>query len=217
MNLEQARINMISQQLRTWHILEEPVLELIAKIPREDFVLPEHKNIAYGDLPLPIGEGQTMMDPKQEARLIQAIQIKDSDEALEIGTGSGYLTALMAKQAKHVDSVEIHASLLEQAREKLALHGIHNVTLEQGDAAQGWNLNKRYDVIVLTGSVPSLAQVFLDSLDIGGRLFAVIGDDHLMEATLITRTGNTKWSTEVLFETELPALLNAPQNKQFVL
>ncbi|MCW9023516.1 MAG: protein-L-isoaspartate O-methyltransferase [Gammaproteobacteria bacterium] len=217
MNLEQARENMIKQQLRTWEVLDEQVLELISQVPREDFVPPAYKNLAYGDVPLPIGEGQTMMNPKQEAHIIQAIKVQSNEDVLEVGTGSGYLTALLAKQAKHVYSVEYYDSLLEQAREKLSQQGINNVTLEQGDASQGWSARSMYEVIVITGSIPILPQIFLDSLTIGGRLFAIIGDYPLMEATLITRTGNTEWSTDVLFETELPPLVNAPQSEQFVL
>lgn len=215
MNIDQARETMIKQQFRTWHVLDEPILEVLSRIPREDFVPPAYRNIAFADVPLPLDEGQVMMNPKQEARMLQALQIQPDEEVLEVGTGSGYVTALLANRAKHVYSVEYHARLLEQAREKLAQHGIKNISLEQGDAINGWHARSMYEIIVLTGSVPVLPQTFLDALTVGGRLFAIIGSGPVMEATLITRTGNTQWTKKGLFETELPALINAPRSEQF--
>ena len=216
MNIDLARENMIKQQFRTWHVQDDQIIEILSRIPREDFVPAAYKNIAFADTPLPLAEDQVMMNPKQEARMLQALQIQPDDEVLEVGTGSGYVTALLADSAKHVCSVEYHANLLEQAREKLSQHGINNVSLEQGDAANGWGAKNMYEVIVLTGSVPILSQNFLDALTVDGRLFAIIGDYPVMEATLITRTDNTHWTKKVLFETEVPALINAPKTEQFI-
>lgn len=217
MNIEQARENMIKQQLRTWEVLDDQLLELLQQVPREDFVPPALRNLAFADINIPLDDGQVMMPPRMEARMLQALAIKTGEEVLEIGTGSGYVTALLAKQAKKVYSVEISPHLLQSAGEKLAAHGIRNIVLEQGDGAQGWNSHKMYEVTAITGSLPILPRSFLESMTIGGRLFAIIGDAPLMEATLVTRVGNSDWSREVLFETELPPLKNVQQVERFVL
>lgn len=217
MNIEHVRENMIKQQLRTWEVLDEQLLELLQQVPREDFVPPALRNLAFVDMSIPLDEGQVMMNPKVEARMLQALAVKPGEGVLEVGTGSGYVTALLAKQAKRIYSVEISPLLLQQAGEKLAAHDIKNVVLEQGDAAQGWNTPNMYDVIAITGSLPILPRVFLASMAIGGRLFAIIGDAPVMEATLVTRMSKHNWSREVLFETELPPLKNAQQPERFVL
>jgi protein-L-isoaspartate(D-aspartate) O-methyltransferase len=216
MELKAARFNMIEQQIRPWDVLDQSVLDLIAEVPREDFVPEAFRNLAYADIAVPLGHGQFMMHPKIEARLLQALDVHPTDSVLEVGTGSGYLTALLARSAHHVYSVDIIPAFKAQAEEKLAVHGIDNVTLEVGDAARGWPRHGLYDVIAITGSVLELPSSFLQSLNRGGRLFAVVGAAPIMEAVLIRRVGDSEWSRESLFETELPRLINAPVSARFV-
>ena len=217
LNLEQARYNMIEQQIRTWEVLNQDVLDLLMRLPREDFVPMEYHNVALADMNTPIGNDQVMMAPKVEARMLQALEIKPDDTILEVGTGSGYVTALLASLARHVYSVEIDAELKAAAEQRLAVHGFDNVTLEEGDAARGWKNHAPYDAIVITGSLPILPDAFRRSLKVGGRLFAIVGDAPAMVARLITRIGQGEWSSEDLFETELPALKNALEPDRFVL
>lgn len=219
MELERARFNMIEQQIRPWDVLDQKVLDLLARIPREDFVPEDYRRLAYADIAVPIGEGEVMMHPKLEGRMLQALDLHPTDVVLEIGTGSGYVTALLAAATHHVYSVEIHPSLQAQAAARLAAHGVENVTLEVGDAALGWDLHDlRYDAIVLTGSMPVLPDAFPAMLNRGGRLFAVVGESPVMEAVLIRREGehDHDLSRESLFETELPPLRNAPRPRRFV-
>ena len=214
-DIEQARFNMIEQQIRTWEVLDTRVLELLKEVPREDFVAEQYKGLAFADLEIPIGYGQTMMAPKMEARIVQALQLKASDRVLEIGTGSGYLTALLAKMAGHVYSVESVAELSETARARLAAHGIRNATLEVGNAAQGWTAHAPYDVIVYTGSLPVAPERVRNSLAMDGRMFVVIGEAPVMQATMIRRISADGFRSEVLFETCVPALSSAPQPERF--
>ncbi|HEU4709416.1 MAG TPA: protein-L-isoaspartate O-methyltransferase [Methylophilaceae bacterium] len=212
---EKARFNMIEQQIRTWEVLDTNVLQLFNHIPREDFVPPQYKGLAFADIEIPIGHGQTMLSPKIEGRILQALEIRKTDKVLEIGTGNGYLTALLAALAKHVHSVEILPELSEQARLRLARHGVSNVTLETGDAVQGWSTHAPYDVIVYTGSMPLLPQAVPQQLAIGGRLFAVIGEPPIMEAIMIQRLSQDNFRQQALFETCLPILTNAPRPTHF--
>jgi len=216
MNLAEARHNMIEQQIRPWDVLDQRVLELVANLPREDFVPSAYLSLAYADINIPLEHGQSMMAPKVEARMIQALNLQPRDIVLEIGTGSGYVTALLAKSAKHVYSVDIFADFAERARLKLAGHGITNVTLETGDAATGWEKDQPYDVIAVTGSLPLLPDSLRRQLKVGGRLFVVTGDAPVMSAQLITRVSETGYSQQALFETVLPPLVNAPQPPRFV-
>jgi protein-L-isoaspartate(D-aspartate) O-methyltransferase len=215
MNLALARHNMIEQQIRPWDVLDQRVLDLIARLPREEFVPPAYLSLAYADLNLPLGHDQVMMAPKVEARLLQALDVKPQDTALEIGTGSGYLTALLACSAKRVFSVDIYPDLVEEAGRKLAEHGIDNVILEIGDAAHGWDRHAPYDVIAVTGSLPVLPDGLRLSLKRGGRLFVITGEAPVMEARLITRTGDREWTEKALFETVLPPLVNAAPPRRF--
>ncbi len=215
-HLEQVRFNMIEQQIRTWEVLDPTVLELLKHVPREQFVPQQYAGLAFADLEIPIGHGQSMLSPKLEARIVQSLDLKPSDRVLEIGTGSGYMTALLARLANHVISVDCIAEFTTAARQKLAQQGIANVTLETGDAAQGWAAHAPYDVIVLSGSVPLLAPALQQSLNVGGRLFAVVGDAPVMAATLVQRVSESAFRSEVLFETCVPELLNAPQPERFV-
>ena len=217
MNLELARHNMIEQQIRPWEVLDQRILDLLQQVPREDFVPPRYRKLAFADIEIPLGHGEVMMQPKLEARLLQALDIQPNDRVLEVGTGSGYVTALLAHLGRQIFSVEINGELLEQARQRLASHNITNVTLTQGDAAGGWSSGAPYDAILLTGSVPELPEAFLKTMTIGGRLVAVVGSAPIMEATLITRLGENEWSEEGLFETVTPPLRNAVSHQPFIL
>ena len=217
MNIEQARFNMIEQQIRPWEVLDQKVLSLIADVPREEFVPASYLNLAFADMNVPIGYNEVMMSPKLEARMLQALAIQPHESVLEIGTGTGYVTTLLAKLARYVYSVEIHEEFVVAAQSKLASDSTHNVTIEQGDAAQGWDRHAPYDVIAVTGSLPVLPTAFQESLRIGGRLFVIVGDAPVMEAKLITRVGEHEYQEEGLFETDIPPLRNALQPNRFVL
>ncbi len=214
-NFEQARFNMIEQQIRPWDVLDQRVLDLIARVPREDFVPAAYRNAAFTDMSIPLGRGQVMMAPKIEARLLQALDIRPDETVLEVGSGSGYLTALLANQARHVYSTDIIPEFKLKAAQALASHDITNVSLEVADAANGFDRHGPYDVIVVTGSLPMLTGHFKRSLNMGGRLFAIVGDSPVMEAMLITRIGENEWTEDDLFETDLVPLLNASQPQRF--
>ncbi len=215
MNLEQARFNMVEQQIRTWDVLDPQVLEVLQTMPRERFV-PDHlHNLAFSDMNLPIGHGDVMLSPKQEGRLLQTAEIFPSEHVLEIGTGSGYLTACIAHMAAHVTSVDYYQDFIDTAGDRLQREGIRNVTLKQGDAAAGWDDGKRYDAIIVGGGLPELHEGFHRSLTIGGRLVLIAGEAPIMEGLLITRVSEDQWSTESLFDTWLPTLVNAPRTREF--
>lgn len=215
MDVERARFNMVEQQIRPWDVLDTRVLDLLHKVKREDFVPLDYKSLAFADLEIPIGLGEKMLAPKLEARILQELGVTPRDRILEVGTGSGYMTALLASQGAHVYSVEIVDTFLPAAGERLSRRGLRNVTLENGDAARGWDQHGPYDVIVLTGSVPVLADAFAQSLNGGGRLFAVVGEAPVMDARLITCAAPGAFSSVSLFETCVPALRNAPQRARF--
>lgn len=216
MDVERARFNMVEQQIRPWEVLDTRVLDLLFKVRREDYVPDAYKALAFADLEIPLGHGERMLAPKLEARILQELAVMPDDRILEIGTGSGYMTALLASQGAHVYSVEIVAEFTQSASARLARHGIHNVTLESGDGALGWDKHGPYDVIVLTGSTPVLAESFTQTLKPGGRLFAVVGEAPVMEARLVTHAASGALGTVGLFETVIPALRNAPQRNRFV-
>jgi len=215
MNLEQTRFNMVSQQIRTWNVLDDNVLDLLYKIKREEFVPAENRAMAFVDMEIPLGYGQVMLTPKMEARILQELHVKKTDKILEVGSGSGYLTALLANQSAHVYSVEIVPELKMLAENNLKAHEITNVTIEQGDAARGWPINVPYDVIVLTASTPVLPDTFQKSLNPGGRLFAIVGEDPVMEALLITCVAPGEFTATKLFETSTAPLINALQPARF--
>ena len=217
LNFEEARHNMIVQQIQPWNVRDDKVLDLIQRLPREDFVPAEYKEHAFTDVNIPLGNGQEMMSPKLEAYILQALQVQEQDKVLEVGTGTGYFTALLASQARHVVSVDIDADMLKRAEEKLSAHQITNVTYEMGDAASGWGAHKPYDVIAITGSLPILPETFQRNLNVGGRLIAIVGDAPAMEVILITRVKENEWSHQVLLETDIPALTNAAEPERFVL
>jgi protein-L-isoaspartate(D-aspartate) O-methyltransferase len=219
MNLEQARTNMVEQQIRTWEVLDQDVLDLLYLVPREQFVPEKHRNLAFSDLEIPLEEGvkagERMWQPKMEARVLQELALRKSDRVLEVGTGSGYLTALLAHRGGHVHTVEIDPKLAELGRKNLARHGVDNVTLQVGDAARGWPSQAPYDVIVLTGSTPALPRAFLDSLAPGGRLFAVVGEAPAMVARLVACSAPGAGLSTNLFETVIRPLQNAEHPPRF--
>ncbi len=216
MDYEHARFNMIEQQIRTWEVLDPRVLALLSEVRREDFVPPQYKSLAFADMEIPLGHGELMLAPKLEARLVQELALTPGDTVLEIGTGSGYLTALLAKLAARVHSVERIAALAEDAQRKLERHGIANATVETGDGARGWSPRAPYDAIVLTGSVPVLPDAFRQQLKPGGRLLAIVGEAPVMTAQLVTAVGAGAFNTVGLFETCIPPLRNALQPERFV-
>ena len=215
MNIEQARFNMIEQQIRTWEVLDPTVLELLFEVKRENFVPPEHASLAFADLEVPLGHGEAMMQPKIEARILQELALEPHETVYEVGTGSGYLTALLARRARHVTSAEIHPDLRARAAENLRRAGIANVTLLEGDSAARPLAESAFDVIVLTGSTPIVPQAFLDRLSPGGRLFAVLGDPPVMKAVLVRHPAAGSFQHVELFETLLKPLVNAPQPSRF--
>jgi protein-L-isoaspartate(D-aspartate) O-methyltransferase len=215
MNLEQARTNMVEQQIRTWEVLDQDVLDLLYVVPREEFVAPQHRNLAFSDMEIPIGEGERMWQPKMEARVLQELMVKKSDRVLEVGTGSGYFTALLSHRAAQVVSVELKPALAQLGRANLERHGADNVTLELGDAARGWPARAPYDVIVLTGSTPLLPRSLVEQLAPGGRLFAVVGEAPAMSARLVVSGAAGAWRTTDLFETVIAPLANAERPSRF--
>ncbi|HWR75949.1 MAG TPA: protein-L-isoaspartate O-methyltransferase [Thiobacillus sp.] len=216
MDMEQARYNMVEQQIRPWDVLNQDVLDLLFRVRREDFVPEAHRALAFIDMEIPLGHGQAMWTPKLEARVLQELAIRPTDRVLEIGTGSGYLTALLASEAAAVVSVDIVPEFTAAAMHKLRAHGFGNVVLHTGDAARDWPDEAGFDVIVLTGSTPLLSDAFLHRLNVGGRLFAITGEAPVMHAQLITRTAPGATRSVTLFETCVAPLVNAPHPAAFV-
>jgi protein-L-isoaspartate(D-aspartate) O-methyltransferase len=215
-DLERARFNMIEQQIRTWEVLDQRVLDILSRVRREEFVPQAYRALAFVDMEIPLGHGERMLQPKLEARMVQELAITPTDRILEVGTGSGYMTALMATLGGHVYSVDIVPDFTRAASERLAAAGVRNVTLETGDASRAWDKHAPYDAIVLTGSVPLLPEGFLPGLKPGGRLLAVVGEPPVMTARLVTSAGGGAVSAVTLFETCIAPLKNAPQPERFV-
>jgi protein-L-isoaspartate(D-aspartate) O-methyltransferase len=197
-------------------VIDQRVLDLVARMPRQDYVPAAYRNIAYVDMNIPLGHGEVMMAPKLEARLLQELEIDPQDKILEIGTGSGYMTALLASLGRQVVSVEIRPEFTAEAAAKLAHHGVRNITLEVGDAALGWDRQKPYNVILITGSLPILPEAFQQSLAPGGRLIAIVGRAPAMEVRRIRRLDPLAFQEDSLFETVLPPLINATEPPRFV-
>ena len=214
MDYEQARFNMVEQQIRPWEVLDQEVLDLLFAVRREDFVPPAHRSLAFADLELPLPGGEHMWAPKMEARVLQSLRLMRHESVLEIGTGSGYFTALLASRASEVTTVEIDPVLAASAAAKLVRHGFANVRREVGDGAKGWGRDL-YDVIVLTGSTPLLPETFLQQLKPGGRVFAIVGDPPAMTARVIAWTTPGSRVTTDLFETVVAPLKNAAAPSRF--
>jgi len=215
MNFDRARFNMVEQQIRPWEVLDSRVLSLLESIHREDFVPVRYRKLAFADMSIPLGHDQFMMNPKVEGRLLQALNLGEDDSVLEIGTGSGFVTACLAALAKRVVSVEIIEELHQNAKLRLAEKNISNIELFVGDAMSGWQPEQAHDVVVVTGSVPHVPEQFLGWVNPGGRMFVISGDSPAMEARLLTRLDVTEWREESLFETDLPRLINAEKPPQF--
>ncbi len=212
---EQARFNMIEQQVRPWEVLDSRVLEVMASVPRERFVPEGFGRLAFADIRIPLGHGQVMLTPREEGRILQALAVEPGDRVLEIGTGSGYMAACLAALGAEVVSVDYFGDFVEQAAARHASLGVEGVTLRQGDAATGWREDGTFDAIAITASMPEPEESYRLQIHEGGRLFAVIGRPPVMQATLITRVGADSWSEEGLFETDLPPMVHAPAGRRF--
>ena len=215
MNLEQARFNMIEQQIRPWDVLDSHVLQLLAVVKREDFVPTAHRALAFADMEIPLAGGQCMLAPRVEARLLQDLAVRKHEKVLEIGAGSGYMAALLAHKAQRVISLEIMPELVTLARNNLQKAGIHNAEARLGDGAKGIPVEGPFDVIVLSGSVAEVPQSLLASLKMGGRLAAIVGEEPMMRATFITRTSEAAFQTSQPWDTVAPRLLNFPEPSRF--
>jgi protein-L-isoaspartate(D-aspartate) O-methyltransferase len=214
-DMEQLRFNMIEQQIRPCDVLEMRILDLLKQVKREHFVPAAQRNLAFFDMDIPLGFNTAMWQPKLEARVVQELHVTKADRVLEVGTGSGYLTALLASLAAHVTSVEIVPELHVLAQQNLAAHHFENITLAVGDGSQGWG-NEQYDVIVLTASTPVLPTAFQNSLKVGGRMFAIVGDAPVMYAKLITCMAEGVFESVTIMESNVAPLQNAQQPKRFV-
>ena len=213
-DIEQARFNMVEQQIRTWDVLDQDILDLLFTVRREEFVPHAYREIAFADLEIPLPNGARMWTPKMEARVLQELNLGARDSVLEIGTGSGYFTALLASRADAVLSVEIDARLVAEARAKLARSGFRNAQVVEDDGARGYG-NDTYDAIALTGSTPILPERFLEQLKPGGRLFAIVGDPPAMTARFVRWQAPGARVSVDLFETVVAPLFNAPQPARF--
>lgn len=216
MDTETARFNMIEQQIRPWEVLDPRVLNALHEVHREDYVPRHYRNLAFADMHIPLDHGQVMMQPKQEARLLQELALKPEDRVLEIGTGSGHVTALLAHLAGQVETVDIFPDFTETARTRLSDRGVTNVTFHEGDAARGWESERTFDAIFLTGSVAELPAGFRELLADGGRLAAIVGRDPVMEAVLVEHVVDRQYRTVSLFDTSLPPLIHAEAEPSFV-
>lgn len=213
-HLEQCRHNMVEQQVRPWDVLDDKVLLTLEQIPRDAFVPEKYKNLAYADTAIPLNDSQSMMHPVVEGRILQSMTIQPEDSILEIGTGSGYLTACMAHMGCHVDSVEIDEALAQQAEKNLQQAGITNISIRCGNGLE-LEAGKSYDVIVLTGSIGEIPDTLKQALNISGRMFAVSGSAPAMQAHVITRTAENDWADEVIFETVQDTLVHGEKKPSF--
>lgn len=217
MDLNQARFNMIEQQIRPWEVLDPQVLALLSVVHREDFVPLAHKALAFVDMEIPLGSApnQVMLAPRVQARLLQDLAVKKTDKVLDIGTGSGFMAALLAHQAAHVLSLEIDADLAAQAQANLQKAGVSNVTVRNADGSQGATADGPFDVVLLNGSVAEVPAALLQQLAVGGRLAAIVGDEPMMRATLITRTSDSSWTTTEPWDCNAPRLSGFPEHSRF--
>ncbi|MBI4754400.1 MAG: protein-L-isoaspartate O-methyltransferase [Betaproteobacteria bacterium] len=216
MDLEKARFNMVEQQIRPWEVLDQEVLDLLFMVKREDFVPAAYRNLAFADVEIPLGHGAAMLEPKVEARLLQALHLRHSDKVLVVGAGSGHLMALVAARADHVIGVEIEPELAQRARENLVRAGVVDAVVEVGDGSAGWPARAPYDVIIVAAGVPEVPSAMLEQLKPGGRLFAFVGEEPVMSAQLVTRVGEAAFRPESLFETWVTPLRTSRPRDRFV-
>jgi len=214
-HLEQCRYNMVEQQVRPWDVLDDRVLNTLETIPRDQYVPAKYLNLAYADTAIPLNDSQSMMHPIIEGRLLQLLDIQPEDDVLEIGTGSGYLTACLANLACHVESVEIDETLAKRAAQTLLEQGVFNISLSCADGLNLPDTNKKYNIIILTGSVAEIPLPFKNALAENGKMFVVDGTEPVMTAHLITRIGDKEWSDESIFETVLNPLVHGEQKPEF--
>ena len=214
MNMEKARFNMIEQQIRTWAVLDDTVLTTMGSVPRDIFVPDSLTSLAYADIEVPLGHDEAMMFPRVEGRMLQELEINIDDNCLEIGTGSGYVTACMANMANHVHSIDIYDDFLASAHQSLAKVNVPNVQLEKKDAFSSWEANKNYDVIAITGSIPEYLPMFENLLKPGGRLFVIVGSNQVAHAMKVVREEND-FIRSSLFETELKPLVGQEAKPTF--
>jgi protein-L-isoaspartate(D-aspartate) O-methyltransferase len=221
MNIEQARFNMIEQQIRPWHVSDATVLGLLSTVKREDFVPPAHKGLAFADLEIPLlgsgDDGQCMLEPRLDARMLQDLAVRPLDTVLEIGAGSGYMAALLASLAQRVVTLEIHPELATMARNNLRDAGVQNVEVRHADGATLTAADGSFDVIAMSGSVTEVPHSLLSLLKVGGRLGAIVGEEPIMRATIVTRTSATEFSTVQSWDTVAPRLQNFPEPSRFKL
>jgi protein-L-isoaspartate(D-aspartate) O-methyltransferase len=222
-DIERARFNMIEQQIRPWDVLDLEVLELLSLVRREDFVPMAHKALAFTDMRIPLlqpteqamQQGQCMLEPKVEARMLQDLRVQPHEKVLEVGAGSGYMAALLAHRAQRVVSLELHPELVTMARANLQRAGLNNVEVREADGSKGLPGEAPFDVIVLSGSVAEVPPVLLSQLKVGGRLGAIVGFEPVMRATFITRTGETTYTTSQPWDTLAPRLAHFPEPSKF--
>ncbi|MDM5177252.1 protein-L-isoaspartate O-methyltransferase [Massilia sp. DJPM01] len=215
MNIEQARFNMIEQQIRPWNVLDQDVLDLLVVVKREDFVPAAYKTLAFVDTDIPLPGAEAMFTPKIEARILQEVAVKKHENVLEIGAGSGYMAALLAHKARHVTTVEINPELKELAAANLAKAGITNATVELGNGAEGWDKGAPFDVIVISGGLEALPEAFMKQVKVGGRIAAIVGQAPVMSAHLITRVSETAYDTVKVFETNVKLLSTSVKTSHF--
>lgn len=215
MNIEQARFNMIEQQIRPWNVLDQDVLDLLVVVKREEFVPAAHKALAFVDTEIPLPGGEAMFTPKMEARILQEVMLRKHETVLEIGAGSGYMAALLAHKGRHVTTVEILPELKAMAETNLARAGVTNATVELGNGAAGWDKGAPYDVIVISGALEVLPDAFLKQVNVGGRIAAIVGTAPVMSVNIITRVSETAYDTVKVFETNVKPLSGAAALSKF--
>jgi protein-L-isoaspartate(D-aspartate) O-methyltransferase len=215
MNIEQARFNMIEQQIRPWNVLDQEVLDALHVVKREQFVPPACASLAFADTEIPLGNGAAMFNPKVEARILQELQLKKHENVLEIGAGSGYMAALLANKARQVTALEINPALQAMARENLAKANVTNVTVELGNGSEGWSAGAPFDVIVISGALEVLPEAFMKQVKVGGRIAAIVGVAPVMQCVIITRVTESAYDTVQVFETNVKALASAPHPSHF--
>lgn len=215
MNIEQARFNMIEQQIRPWNVLDQEVLDTLHIVKREQYVPAACASLAFADTEIPLGNGAAMFNPKLEARILQELQVKKHESVLEIGAGSGYMAALLAYKARHVTTIEINPALKEMAQQNLARANVSNATVELGNGSEGWAAGAPFDVIVISGALEVLPEVFLKQLKVGGRIAAIVGVAPVMQCVIVTRVADAAWDTVQVFETNVKPLASAPQPSHF--